>query len=154
MSAMASQITSLSHLLGRRSKKTSKLRVTGLCGENSPVTSEFSAQRPVTRKMFPFDDVIMDVWSVWMWSNSFGTGLFFIWNSIKFVLSHLSQTVRKNLCCASTLANNFVEYLNNKIELIRNNLEESLNTSTDQLPVEVFKDYSRSSIYWSIIWMP
>ena len=29
-----------------RSKKTSKLRVTGLCAENSPVTGEFSAQKP------------------------------------------------------------------------------------------------------------
>ena len=29
----------------RRSKKTSKLRVTGLCEDNSPVTGEFPAQR-------------------------------------------------------------------------------------------------------------
>ena len=34
----------LSHLLRRRSQKTSKLRVTGLCAENSPVTDEFPAQ--------------------------------------------------------------------------------------------------------------
>ena len=40
-------------------KKTSKLRVTGLCEGNSPVTVEFTAQKPVTRKMFPFDNVIM-----------------------------------------------------------------------------------------------
>ena len=40
-----------------RSKKTSKLRVTGLCAENSPGTGEFSEQK--ARKMFPFDDVIM-----------------------------------------------------------------------------------------------
>ena len=39
--------------------KTSKLRVTGLCAGNSPVTGEFPHKRPVTRKMFPFDDVIM-----------------------------------------------------------------------------------------------
>ena len=32
-------------LFRRRSKKTSKLRVTGLCGGNSPVTGEFPAQR-------------------------------------------------------------------------------------------------------------
>ena len=32
-------------LFRRRSKKTSKLRVTGLCAENSPVTDEFPAQR-------------------------------------------------------------------------------------------------------------
>ena len=36
----------LNHLFRRRSKKTSKLRVTGLCVENSPVTSEFPAQMP------------------------------------------------------------------------------------------------------------
>ena len=35
------------------SKKTSKLRVTGLCAGNSP------HKWPVTRKRYPFDDVIM-----------------------------------------------------------------------------------------------
>ena len=39
----------LNSLFGCRSKKTSKFRVTGLCAGNSPGT----------RKMFPFDDVIM-----------------------------------------------------------------------------------------------
>ena len=43
----------LNRLFGCRSKKTSKLRVTGLCAGNSP------HKWPVTRKMFPFDDVIM-----------------------------------------------------------------------------------------------
>ena len=38
----------LNRLLRRRSKKTSKLCVTGLCAGNSPVIG------PVTRKMFPF----------------------------------------------------------------------------------------------------
>ena len=42
-----------------RSKKTSKLRVTGICEGNSPVTGEFPHKGPVTRKMVPFDDVIM-----------------------------------------------------------------------------------------------
>ena len=46
-------------LVGCRSKKTSKLRVTGLCVGNSPETGEFPHKWPVTRKMFPFDDVIM-----------------------------------------------------------------------------------------------
>ena len=50
MSAMASQITSLTTVystvyLWRRSKKTAKLRVTGFCAGNSPVTGEFPAQR-------------------------------------------------------------------------------------------------------------
>ena len=34
----------LNRLFGRRSKKTSKLRVTGLCAGNSPGTGDFSAQ--------------------------------------------------------------------------------------------------------------
>ena len=34
----------LNRLFRRRSKKTSKLRVTGLCARNSPVTGEFPAQ--------------------------------------------------------------------------------------------------------------
>ena len=50
MSALASQITSLTIVYStvysrRRSKKTLKLRVTGFCAENSPVTAEFPEQR-------------------------------------------------------------------------------------------------------------
>ena len=50
MSTMASQITSLTIVYStvysmRKSKKTSKLRITGLCAGNSLVTSEFPAQR-------------------------------------------------------------------------------------------------------------
>ena len=64
MSAMASQITTLTIVYStvysrRRSKKTSKHRVTGLCEGNSPVTGEFPAQRPSNAEMFPLDDVIM-----------------------------------------------------------------------------------------------
>ena len=49
MSVTASQITSLAIVYStvysrRRSKKTSKLRVTGLCVGNSPVTGEFPTQ--------------------------------------------------------------------------------------------------------------
>ena len=50
----------LNHLFKRRLNKTSKLRITGLCRGNSPVTGEFHDKGPVTRKMFPFDDVIME----------------------------------------------------------------------------------------------
>ena len=49
----------LNRLFRRRSKKTSKLRVTGLCEGNSPVPVNSPHKGPVTRKMFPFDDVIM-----------------------------------------------------------------------------------------------
>ena len=50
MSAMASQITGVSIVYstvcsGVDKKKASKLRVTGLCERNSPVTGEFPAQR-------------------------------------------------------------------------------------------------------------
>ena len=50
MDTMASQITSLTIVCAavysrHRSKKTSKLRVTGLYAGNSPVTGEFPAQR-------------------------------------------------------------------------------------------------------------
>ena len=46
-------------LFRRRSKKTSKLRVTGLCAGNSPVAGECPHKGPVTRKMFPFNDIIL-----------------------------------------------------------------------------------------------
>ena len=59
MSAMASQITSLTivllnRLFRRRLKKTSKLRVTGLAG-SSPVAGEFPAQMASNAE----NDVIM-----------------------------------------------------------------------------------------------
>ena len=64
MSAMASQITSPTIVYStvysrRRSKETLNLRVTGLCTRihRWPVNSPRKV--PVTRKMFPFDDVIM-----------------------------------------------------------------------------------------------
>ena len=49
----------LNRLFRRRSKKTSKLRVTGLCVGNSPGPANSPHKGPVTRKMCPFDDVIM-----------------------------------------------------------------------------------------------
>ena len=49
----------LNRLFRPRSKKTSKLRVIGLCAGNSPGPVNSPHKWPVTRKMFPFDDVIM-----------------------------------------------------------------------------------------------
>ena len=49
----------LNHLFRHRSKKTSKLRVTGLCEGNSPVIGEFPSQRASNMEMFPFDNIIM-----------------------------------------------------------------------------------------------
>ena len=64
----------------RRSKKTSKLRVTGLCMGNSPVTVNSPHKGPVTRKMFPFDDVIMWQSFIVTKQNSWQYGIF--WSAI------------------------------------------------------------------------
>ena len=68
MGTMASEITSLrivySTVYSGAEKKTSKLRVTGLCERNSLVTG---AQRPVTRIVFPLDDVIMITTATVLW---------------------------------------------------------------------------------------
>ena len=47
----------LNRLFRRRSKKTSKLRITGFCVGNSSVNSPHKG--PIKLKMLPFDDVIM-----------------------------------------------------------------------------------------------
>ena len=44
----------LNHFCRRRSKETSKLRVTGLCEGNSPVTGEFPAQRVSNAELWCF----------------------------------------------------------------------------------------------------
>ena len=49
----------LNRLFRHRSKKTSKLRVTGLCAGIHRWSANSPHKWPVTRKMFPFDDVIM-----------------------------------------------------------------------------------------------
>ena len=64
MSATVSQITGVTIVYTtvffmRRSKKTSKLRVSGFCEGNSPVTGEFPALRASNAEMFLFDDVII-----------------------------------------------------------------------------------------------
>ena len=49
----------LNCLFRHRSKKTSKLRVTGLCAGNSPGIGEFPAQKVSNTENVTFDDVIM-----------------------------------------------------------------------------------------------
>ena len=73
----------LNRLFRRRSKKTSKLRVTGLCVGNSPGPVNSPHKGPVTRKKFPFDDVIMFwncpqmdvVWTYCWYNNTSCNGL-------------------------------------------------------------------------------
>ena len=64
----------LNRLIRRRSKKIPKLLVTGLCVGNSPETGEFPDKWPLTRKMFPFDDVIM----LYISCSPSSSGIFFI----------------------------------------------------------------------------
>ena len=49
----------LNRLFRHKSKKTSKLRATGLCAENSPVPGEFPAQMASIAEISSFDYVIM-----------------------------------------------------------------------------------------------
>ena len=55
----------LNRLFRRRSKKTSKLRVTGLCAGNSPVTSEFPAQRASNAENVSIWWRNHDLWRAW-----------------------------------------------------------------------------------------
>ena len=73
MNPITSQITSLTivystadHdcLFKRRSKKTSKLCVTGLCAGIHRGLVNSPHKCPVTRNIFPFDDVLM----MWLWN--------------------------------------------------------------------------------------
>ena len=59
MGTTAFQITFFQLYFQTQIKNTPKLRVIDLCAGNSPVTSEFPHKCQVTRKMFPFDGVIV-----------------------------------------------------------------------------------------------
>ena len=79
----------LLNLLFRRwSKKTSKLPVTGLCMGNIPGPVNSPPKGPVTRKMFPFDDVIMT-----LNDSCFLIGLPMLWN---YDLANLLQEQRQH----------------------------------------------------------
>ena len=81
----------LNRLFRRGSKKTSKLRVTGLCVGNSPGPVNSPHKWPVTRKMFPFDDVIMYKWGG-MWR--FG-GYWVVHSSVPTVTRAIMMTSSK-----------------------------------------------------------
>ena len=71
----------LSRLFGRTSKKTWKLRVTGLCDGNPPVTDGFPSQRASNAEMFPFDDVVMmtPITSIMGWHGDIPSGMWSRW---------------------------------------------------------------------------
>ena len=72
----------------RRSTKTSKLRVTGLCAENSPVTEEFPAQKASNAEYF----------SIW-WRHHDG-----FWRRI-FLVKWILDTLVKNALVKDILVN-------------------------------------------------
>ena len=94
----------LNPLFRRRSKKISKLRVTGLCAgiHRRPVNSPH--KWPVTPKMFPFDDVIMcqgkyiKVLSYWIFVNKLHSNhnhsatIFSKGHAFKNVINHVIRT--------------------------------------------------------------
>ena len=53
------------------------------------------------------------------------------------LLSREQKAILPSHDCAQSLDNTFINYFNEKIELIRNNLETSMNSSTDQVPDSV-----------------
>ena len=64
----------LNRLFRRRSKKTPKLRVTGLCERNSPVTGEFPAQRASNAENVSIwwrhhEHPVLYVWRTQTWSS-------------------------------------------------------------------------------------
>ena len=56
---MASQITGLTIVYSTVYSGADQRKHQSLYEGNSPMTGEFPQKEPVTRKMFPFDDVIM-----------------------------------------------------------------------------------------------
>ena len=77
MSTMASQITVLTivcstRLFRRRWRKTSELRVTGLCEGNSPVTGEFPTQRASNAENIFIWWRHHHAWSIFWWVCSGG----------------------------------------------------------------------------------
>ena len=88
----------LTRLFRRRSKKTSKLRVTGLCAGNSPGPVNSPHKGPVTRKMFPFDDVIMVRMGLmiisWKWRREnlwLAILMYFLWCAVSFFHEYIFQ---------------------------------------------------------------
>ena len=64
----------LNHLFRRRSKKKSKVRVTGPCAVNSPVTGEFPAQMATNTENVSFDNVLINMSLTNVWSCLYQIG--------------------------------------------------------------------------------
>ena len=103
----------LNCLFMRRSKKTSRLRVTGLCDGNSPVTGEFPSQRASNAENvsiwwrhhghFFGDRVAVDeIWGI-RYSNKFAVIWYNSWWSIDAIWRHKSgSTFAQVMACCLT----------------------------------------------------
>ena len=85
----------LGRVFRRRSKKTSKLRVTGLCAGNSPGPVNSPHKWPVTRKMLPFDDVIMTF--LWVDNGSLLMSFNQVWEVVNKHISSIENKLIKKL---------------------------------------------------------
>ena len=120
MGTIASQITSLTIVYSTvysdaDQRKKSKLRVTGLCVgiHRGPVNSRH--KWPVTRKIFPFDDVIMVVLNV-LWQccriqcgqsqHRFYSRLF-----AKCIPLHWDPSYEYSLTLIPKMKNNYIHYI-------------------------------------------
>ena len=84
----------LNRLFRRRSKKTSKLRVTSLWGGIHRWLVSSSHKGPVTRKMFSFDDVIMS-WYTHIKQTTKPCA--YVWARHVHSLSHISYICQQRL---------------------------------------------------------
>ena len=96
----------LNRLFRRRSKKTSKLRVTGLYVGNSPGPVNSQHKGPVTRNMFPFDDVIMTRQETRIFASAMATGkhvLLLVWYFLPREKNVRSLRTRWNRRCGEVM---------------------------------------------------
>ena len=111
----------LNRLFRCRSKKTSKLRVTGLCVRKSPGTEESPPpppppKWPVTRIFFPFDDVIMGTKVLIKYYTNVSS-LKIIWNNFHFSW---------HACCTSSITPARMKCLYFKTSLLKVQLQNIL----------------------------
>ena len=87
----------LNRLFRRRSKKTSKLRVTGLCVGNSPVTGEFPTQRASNTENVSiwWRHHVQPIWSIRYWH--FSSGEVRISGGVLWILHGICGTLPKHL---------------------------------------------------------
>ena len=114
-------------LFRRRSKKTSKLRVTGLCAGNSPVTGEFPTQRASNAESVSIWSrhhvhgqhqiekyILLTLWETWTITYAYGwtSNLMGNINAVRVVIAAKQQyTFRKATFFAWNITRHCNEYL-------------------------------------------